>query len=54
MYSDQFLQIASRLSTKLLYGMGENTHQTFDLDMHYKTWPLFAFDQPPDDVIGET
>ncbi|KAH9408900.1 hypothetical protein TYRP_011172, partial [Tyrophagus putrescentiae] len=47
---DTMLQLATRLGTKFVYGMGENTHTSYLHSLNYKTWPLFAFDQPPDDL----
>ena len=49
-FSDQFIQLATRLPSKNIYGMGENTHKSFRHDLNYKTWPLFARDQGPGDV----
>ena len=46
-FSDQFLQIATRLPTDKIYGMGENQHSRFKHDLSFKTWPLWARDQPP-------
>jgi hypothetical protein len=51
MFSDQFLQIATYLPTKNIYGFGENTHQSLRHDLNYRTWPLFARDMAPGDVI---
>ena len=48
--AEQFLMISTKLATKYLYGMGENNHDTFVHNMSYKTWPIFARDQPPDYV----
>ncbi|CAG7733772.1 unnamed protein product [Allacma fusca] len=47
-FSNQFLQIATRLPTKNLYGIGENEQHSFrhKFDQYY-TWPLYARDQPP-------
>ncbi|KAL5015728.1 hypothetical protein ScPMuIL_005317, partial [Solemya velum] len=44
-FSDQFLQIATRLASRHVYGFGENVHPTFRHDLWYKTWPMFARDQ---------
>jgi len=43
-FSDQFIQIASYLNTKNVYGLGENSHRTLRHDLKYKTWPIFARD----------
>jgi len=50
MFGDQFLQIATYLPSKNIYGFGENTHQTLRHDLNYKSWPLFARGYPPGDV----
>jgi len=52
-FTDQFLQIASYLPSKNIYGFGENTHQTLRHDLNYKTWQLFATDLPPGDVCTQ-
>jgi len=46
--AEQFLMISTKLPTRYLYGMGENNHDSFVHNMTYKTWPIFARDQPPD------
>ncbi|CAG2183889.1 unnamed protein product, partial [Oppiella nova] len=45
-FADQFLQLATNLATKNVYGFGENVHQTFRHDLNYRTWPLFGRDKP--------
>ena len=50
LFSSQLLQITTKFSSKFLYGMGENTHRHYRHNLNYKTWPIFNFDQPPDDV----
>ena len=30
--------------------MGENSHKSYLHNLNYKTWPLFAFDQPADEL----
>jgi hypothetical protein len=50
MFGDQFLQIATFLPSKNIYGFGENTHQSLRHDINYKTWPLFAQDMAAGDV----
>jgi hypothetical protein len=52
MFGDQFLQIATYLPSKNIYGFGENTHESLrhDLLINYKTWPLFAQDFGTGDV----
>ncbi|XP_064607330.1 maltase-glucoamylase-like [Liolophura sinensis] len=46
-FSDQFLQIATRLPSRNVYGFGENNHVSFRHDLNYQQWGLFARDQPP-------
>lgn len=51
-YNDQFLQIATKLpKDSNVYGFGENNHPTLSHDFNYKTWGMFARDQP--NVAGE-
>ena len=50
MFSDQFLQIATYLPSKNIYGFGENTHQSLRHDLNYKTWAMFSKDLGPGDV----
>ncbi|XP_067678896.1 maltase-glucoamylase-like [Haliotis asinina] len=45
-FSDQFLQIATRLPSDKVYGLGENHHKSFKHDLT-KTWPMWSRDQPP-------
>ena len=45
--AEQFLQIVSRLPSMDVYGIGENEHHSFRHNFNFKTWPLFARDQPP-------
>ncbi|OWF38082.1 sucrase-isomaltase, intestinal-like [Mizuhopecten yessoensis] len=46
-FEDQFLQIASRLPSRNVYGFGENVHTTLKHDLDWTMWPMFARDQPP-------
>ncbi|CAD5205653.1 unnamed protein product [Bursaphelenchus okinawaensis] len=47
-FGPQFIQIATKIPTTSIYGFGENIHQALKHDFSkYKTWPLFARDQPP-------
>jgi hypothetical protein len=50
-FSDQFIQIASYLSSKNVFGLGENAHRTLRHDLQYRTWPIFARDNPVDQVM---
>ncbi|NXN96345.1 MGA protein, partial [Rhinopomastus cyanomelas] len=46
-FSDQFLQISSRLPSQFLFGFGETEHTSFRRDMGWHTWGMFSRDQPP-------
>lgn len=48
-FEDQFLQIATRLPSTNVYGFGENVHGSLRHDLNWKTWPMFARDQPTGD-----
>ncbi|KAF6385497.1 sucrase-isomaltase [Rhinolophus ferrumequinum] len=48
-YSDQYLQISTRLSNEYIYGLGEHIHKRFRHDLYWKTWPIFTRDQLPGD-----
>ena len=43
-YSDQFIQFASYLASKDVYGFGENYHLSFKREFDYTTLPMFARD----------
>ncbi|XP_046463507.1 sucrase-isomaltase, intestinal-like isoform X2 [Daphnia pulex] len=45
----QFLMITFALPSQYLYGIGENTHDSFVHNLEYKMHPIFARDQPPGD-----
>uniref|UniRef100_A0A8C6XI99 P-type domain-containing protein n=1 Tax=Naja naja TaxID=35670 RepID=A0A8C6XI99_NAJNA len=46
-FSDMFIQISTRLPSQFVYGFGETEHKQFRHEMNWKTWPMFARDQPP-------
>ncbi|XP_062955067.1 sucrase-isomaltase, intestinal [Cynocephalus volans] len=48
-YSDQYLQISTRLPSEYMYGLGEHVHKRFHHDLFWKTWPIFTRDQIPGD-----
>jgi hypothetical protein len=50
-FEDQFLQIATRLPSTNVYGFGENVHGSLKHDLNWKTWPMFARDQPTGDQV---
>ncbi|ESO98986.1 hypothetical protein LOTGIDRAFT_231303 [Lottia gigantea] len=43
-FTDQFLQITTRLPSSNLYGFGEHNHRRFQHDMNWKTWSMFTRD----------
>ncbi|XP_043072751.1 LOW QUALITY PROTEIN: sucrase-isomaltase, intestinal-like [Puntigrus tetrazona] len=46
-FSDQFLQISTRLPTEYVYGFGETEHPTYSHSLNFHKYGLFAKDQPP-------
>ena len=46
-FSDQFIQLTTQLSSPNVFGIGENSKGSFMHDMNYKTWPLFASQNHP-------
>jgi len=44
-FSDQFLQIATRLNTATVYGLGEHEHTSLRHDMNWKTWGMYSRDK---------
>uniref|UniRef100_A0A8C1VGS7 alpha-glucosidase n=1 Tax=Cyprinus carpio TaxID=7962 RepID=A0A8C1VGS7_CYPCA len=46
-FSDQFLQISTRLPSDYVYGFGETEHPTYKHDLNFHKYGLFAKDQPP-------
>ena len=47
-FDNQFLQLATKLPSELLYGFGENLHQSLVHDFSkFKIWPLFTRDVGP-------
>ncbi|XP_077982533.1 sucrase-isomaltase, intestinal-like [Glandiceps talaboti] len=47
LFSDQYIQIATRLASSSLFGFGEHEHQTFKHDVDWHEYSMFARDQPP-------
>ena len=41
-FSDQFVQITTLLSSPNVFGIGENSKENFLHEMTYRTWPLFS------------
>ncbi|CAG2241815.1 MGAM [Mytilus edulis] len=48
-FSRQFMQLTTRLSSGHVYGFGEHNHRRFKHDMDWKTWPIFTRDVAPVD-----
>ena len=47
-FADQFLQFATRLPNRNLYGIGENEQPSFRHSFEkYPVWPLWGRDEPP-------
>lgn len=46
MFEDQFLSISGKLATDKVYGFGETEHHTLRHDMNWKTWGMWARDEP--------
>uniref|UniRef100_A0A9J7ZVC4 alpha-glucosidase n=1 Tax=Cyprinus carpio carpio TaxID=630221 RepID=A0A9J7ZVC4_CYPCA len=46
-FSDQFLQISTRLPSEYVYGFGETEHPTYKHSLNFHKYGLFAKDQPP-------
>lgn len=47
-----FIQITTRLPSEYVYGFGETEHASFRQNMSWKTWGMFARDQPPEVSIA--
>ncbi|GMS93692.1 hypothetical protein PENTCL1PPCAC_15867, partial [Pristionchus entomophagus] len=47
-FADKFIQIATSLTSKNMYGWGEHLHQEIKHDFsRYTSWGMFARDEPP-------
>uniref|UniRef100_A0A8C6W327 Sucrase-isomaltase, intestinal n=1 Tax=Nannospalax galili TaxID=1026970 RepID=A0A8C6W327_NANGA len=46
-YSNQYLQISTKLPSEYIYGIGEHIHKRFRHDLYWKTWPIFTRDEAP-------
>ncbi|XP_013409300.1 maltase-glucoamylase, intestinal [Lingula anatina] len=46
-FTDQYLQLTTRLSSSHVYGFGEHNHLRYKHDMNWKRWPIFTRDQGP-------
>ncbi|XP_053395701.1 maltase-glucoamylase-like [Mercenaria mercenaria] len=43
-FSEQYLQISTKIPSKNFYGLGEHRHFHLKHDMDYRTWPIFTRD----------
>ncbi|VDK42530.1 unnamed protein product [Anisakis simplex] len=51
LFGDQYIQIATYLPSKNIYGFGDNIHKHIKHNMtRYTTWPMFSRDMAPDSV----
>lgn len=50
MLDDMNKQITTSLPSVNVYGLGENRHETLRHDLKYRVWPIWARDQPPENV----
>lgn len=46
-FSDQYIQITTRLASEHLYGFGEHNHRQLKHDMNWKKWSIFTRDVAP-------
>ena len=46
-FSDQYLQISTKLPSNFLYGFGEDEHENFVRSMNWSTLGMFTRDQFP-------
>ncbi|XP_072111509.1 sucrase-isomaltase, intestinal [Mobula birostris] len=46
-FTDQFIQLTTKLPSKYIYGFGETEHSSFKHDLNWNTWGMFSKDQPP-------
>lgn len=46
-FSEQFLQISTKLASDKVFGFGENNHESFKHNLNFKSWGMFARDQGP-------
>ncbi|XP_061407988.1 lysosomal alpha-glucosidase-like [Lethenteron reissneri] len=46
-FADQFLQIATRLPSSRIYGLGEHERSRYRQSLNFKTYGMYSRDQPP-------
>lgn len=47
-FSDQYIQLSTRLASSNIYGFGEHTDENFKQDINWKKLSLFARDMSTD------
>ena len=45
-FSDQYIQLSTRLTSTNIYGFGEHTDDSYKQDINWKKMSLFAHDMP--------
>ncbi|XP_043925917.1 maltase-glucoamylase, intestinal-like [Protopterus annectens] len=51
-FTDQYIEISTRLPSEYVYGFGENEQATYRHHMNRETYGLFAKDQPPGEKLN--
>eukprot|EP00095_Tigriopus_kingsejongensis_P010472 maker-scaffold1269_size51662-snap-gene-0.10 protein:Tk10472 transcript:maker-scaffold1269_size51662-snap-gene-0.10-mRNA-1 annotation:"maltase- intestinal-like" len=46
-FSDQFIQVSTKLPSTNVYGLGENEQYSYRHDLNWKRWVAYGRDQPP-------
>ncbi|OQV19546.1 Sucrase-isomaltase, intestinal, partial [Hypsibius exemplaris] len=46
-FANQFRELTTRVPSTFVYGLGEHSHNSFRHNFNYKSWGMFARDQPP-------
>ncbi|KAL5004590.1 hypothetical protein ScPMuIL_018046 [Solemya velum] len=49
MFSEQYIQMSTKLPSEYVYGFGEHNHRRLLHDMNWKTWSIFTRDVAPVD-----
>uniref|UniRef100_A0A8C4WYN7 alpha-glucosidase n=1 Tax=Eptatretus burgeri TaxID=7764 RepID=A0A8C4WYN7_EPTBU len=52
MFADQFLQLAFKLASSNIYGLGEHIHRQFRHNTNWITWPMFTRDAFPNGDVS--
>ena len=53
-FSDQFLQLTTTLASPYVFGIGESSKENFMHDMNFKSWPLLASNNHPNNARVRT